>query len=87
MAEKQTIGSEECTRTGEGNDLQKTARDMVGKNIELVEDLQKKALEELFEQLHETIRQKKVAILGSTLKEYTADKYQVFRSSLPSRGA
>ena len=68
-----------------GERLQESAKSMVGKNIELLHEMQREAIDKVWEQLHESIRQRKAAIMGA-VGEYARGKDDRFRRFSAEQG-
>ena len=82
MAERET---NERSTPKKGERLQESARGMVGKNIELLHEMQREAIEKVWEQLHENIRKRKADIMG-TVGEYTQGKDDRFKRFAAEQG-
>ena len=80
MAEKETE-----PQAQEGERLQETARGMVGKNIELLHQMQREAIDKMWEDLLESVRKRKDDIMG-VVGEYARGKDDRFRRFSAEQG-
>ena len=69
----------------EGERLQESAKSMVGKNIELLHKMQREAVDKVWEQLHESVRQQRVGIMGA-VGEYARGKDDRFKRFSEEQG-